>query len=152
MQCTAADRDNIDNGMPDIIQLNQEGLRQALDRTITFCGCSSQRSGAPSPFGCHRKAGYLGRGTLNPAAHILGDSLHLKVRSHLEAQVDQALREGQHANGCIEYKGYARWLGDSEVIDLRSNAAFLHDPGVFNRVDFVQSIERHKSNSEPRVR
>ena len=49
MQYTAADRDNIENGTPNIImlhitRLDQGGLRQASDHAITFGGCSSRGS------------------------------------------------------------------------------------------------------------
>ena len=45
MQYTASDRKNIDNGMLDIIKLDQKGLRQAFDRALTFGGCRSRGSG-----------------------------------------------------------------------------------------------------------
>jgi hypothetical protein len=74
VQYTAADRENIDNGTPDIIRLNQEGLRQALDRAITFGGCSSGGSGGAFPVRLLPKSRLPRSGNAKPrSTHYLGD-------------------------------------------------------------------------------
>lgn len=83
---------------------------------------------------------------------IFGRLLHLKLTSHFKIKVEQALRERQHWNDCIEYQGYAKWLGSSYIVDLMIERSTRYaSPADLIAAGLLQAIDWQKSNSGFRV-
>lgn len=73
---------------------------------------------------------------------ILGRLLHLKLTGDFKSKVERALRENQHWNEAVEYRGYARWLGAGEGAGLMFEQSTRYTgPGDLIAAALLEPIE-----------
>ena len=83
---------------------------------------------------------------------IFGRLLHLKLTARFKGKVAEALREGQHWNGGIEYQRYAEWLDGRDTIDLATEHSRRYTgPADLIAAGLLEPLQWQLSNSRLRV-